>query len=257
MEVERAALCDRPHARPASETLMEKHIALSNWTNIVKTSKQTRGRVGDLPIQRAHQQAAHSGEKSSVKCAQTQFIEVSFLNKLMGQLLTRSFEAKFQTLGICVCDFYAGERTKNKIIIRGLKGDARQHVKQTTLLASFLRRRSIYHRPSFTRGSEMPRSGGKAESASSLSRGSSGVVRSCTHHLFIGSDPATFDRAAFTSCGVVPNIQNWPIPREMLIESTPPSIYLLLLPPGFMALQPCIDKRYLYLDIYTCTLKSN
>lgn len=105
---------------------------------------------------------------------------------------------------------------------------------------SFLsRRRPIYHRPSFTRGSEMPRSGGKAESASSLSRGSSGVVRSCTHHLFIGSDPATFDRAAFTSCGVVPNIPNWPIPREKLIESTPPSIYLpLLLPPGFMALGP-------------------
>lgn len=95
--------------------------------------------------------------------------------------------------------------------IRGGKVNALVYApSRTRLFTSFLsRRRSIYHRPSFTRSSEMPRSGGKAESASSLSPGgSSGVVRSCTHHLFIGSDPTTFDRAAFTSCGVVPNIQN-------------------------------------------------
>lgn len=58
-------------------------------------------------------------------------------------------------------------------------------------------------------------------------------MRSSTPHLFIGSDPRnpwlTFDRAAFMRCGVVPVIQNWPIPRERLINSTPPSCRRVLL----------------------------
>lgn len=48
---------DRPHGRPVSETLMKQHHALSNWTNIVKTSKKTWGRGGKLsqqPCARSH-----------------------------------------------------------------------------------------------------------------------------------------------------------------------------------------------------------
>lgn len=51
MEVERAAPSDRPHGRPVSETFMKQHHALSNWTNIVKTSKKTWGRGGKLSQQ--------------------------------------------------------------------------------------------------------------------------------------------------------------------------------------------------------------
>lgn len=34
----------RPHGRPVSQTFMKQHYALSNWTNIVKTSKKTCSR---------------------------------------------------------------------------------------------------------------------------------------------------------------------------------------------------------------------
>ena len=44
MEVERAAPSDRPHGRPVSRTFMKQHHALSNWTNIVKTSKKNAWR---------------------------------------------------------------------------------------------------------------------------------------------------------------------------------------------------------------------
>lgn len=56
-------------------------------------------------------------------------------------------------------------------------------------------------------------------------RGGSGPMRSSSPHLFIGCDPCnpwlTFDRAAFMRCGVALVIQNWPIPREGLINSAP------------------------------------
>ncbi|CAB1442771.1 unnamed protein product [Pleuronectes platessa] len=51
MEVERAAPSDRPRGRPVSETFMKQHRALSNWTNIVKTSKEEWGRGGKLSQQ--------------------------------------------------------------------------------------------------------------------------------------------------------------------------------------------------------------
>lgn len=41
---------DRPHGRPVSETFMKEHHELSNWTNIVKTSKKWWGRVGKLAV---------------------------------------------------------------------------------------------------------------------------------------------------------------------------------------------------------------
>lgn len=42
---------DRPRGRPVSENLMKQHHSLSNWTNIVKTSKKTWSRVGKLSQQ--------------------------------------------------------------------------------------------------------------------------------------------------------------------------------------------------------------
>lgn len=87
MEVERAAPSDRPHARPVSETLMKRHIAPGNWTNIVK-KKNIKDDVGAVlascPNKRAHE-ATLSGEKPSVQRAQTEFIEVSFINKVMSR----------------------------------------------------------------------------------------------------------------------------------------------------------------------------
>lgn len=88
MEVERAAPSDRPHARPVSETLMKRHIAPGNWTNIVKKKKNIKDDVGAVlascPNKRAHE-ATHSGEKPSVQRNQTEFIEVPFINKVMSR----------------------------------------------------------------------------------------------------------------------------------------------------------------------------
>lgn len=47
---------DRPYGRPVSETFMKQHHALSNWTNIVKTSKKTwclGGKLSQQPCTRS------------------------------------------------------------------------------------------------------------------------------------------------------------------------------------------------------------
>lgn len=79
---------DRPHGRPVSETFMKEHHAQSNWTNIVKTSKKKSGAMlASCPNNRAHR-AKHSGEKSNVSCVQTEFIEVSSINKAIIGILS-------------------------------------------------------------------------------------------------------------------------------------------------------------------------
>lgn len=81
----RGSPSDRPHGPTVSETFMKQLHALSNWTNIVKTSKKIQAAAASC----AHG-VTHSGEKSNVKCVQTEFIEVSFINKVMSCFLLQS-----------------------------------------------------------------------------------------------------------------------------------------------------------------------
>lgn len=83
------------------------------------------------PSRRAHQQAAHSGEKSRVKCGQTPFKEVLFLKKV-----TECLELWKKHVGYVDTLYANGAETLDG-------GDPRRNVRLQTLVNTSGRRRCL------------------------------------------------------------------------------------------------------------------